>query len=60
MVYSTIQDPPPHPSHTTVCIFCTFSLRMGGGGQREVTGTVDFLRTCGQQFTSWIENINHE
>jgi hypothetical protein len=43
MVYNTIQ----HPSHTTVCIYCTFSLRRGegGGGQRE--GTVE-----GQQYTS--------
>jgi hypothetical protein len=47
MVNSTIQHAPSHPSHTTISIYCTFSLRRGegGGGQRE--GTVE-----GQQNTS--------
>jgi hypothetical protein len=38
MVYNTTQHPPPPPQLHTVCIYCTFSLRRGGG-QREGTGT---------------------
>ncbi len=35
-IWSTIQfnTPPPHPSHTTVWIYYTFSFRRGGGGRR--------------------------
>jgi hypothetical protein len=34
MVYNTIQHPPPHPPQShTVCVYCTFSLGRGRGGE---------------------------
>jgi hypothetical protein len=48
-----------------VCINFQMVRGGGGGGQREGRGATvhkysSFLRPWGQQFTSWVENTNHE
>jgi len=65
MVYNTTQQPPPSPTVThTVCIYCTFSLGREVGGQREGRGATMHKYSSfvhwGQQFTSCVENTNHE
>ncbi len=67
IVYNTIHLRPPttNPQPHTVCVYCTFSLGKGWGGrgQREGRGaTVHkyIYSSMGQQFTSWVENTNHE
>jgi hypothetical protein len=68
MVHSTFQQPPHSHTLSTVCIlYCTLGRGEGGGGQREgteegqqYTSAIKFLRPWGQQFTSWVENTNHE
>jgi hypothetical protein len=57
MVYNTTQHPPPLPlPHSRTLSVYTLPYiyrgKGGGGGQRE--GIEE------QQFTSWVENTNHE
>jgi hypothetical protein len=62
MVYNTTQH--PRPPTATHCLYCAFTLGRGRGGQREGRGaTVHKYSSSvqwGQQFTSWVENTNHE